>query len=355
MSQLNTSPADLGGFEVTNDDELDDIKKSESSAIRYVKVDKNGPYKLLFPLCSMHHYLREQYLVFNKHAFQKEEKALSSAIDDICIQYGGHLESLTALEHWGLLSVFPLMNVTASGHPSHGRFKTYLDSLSDLLLVVALCENICESIELDDGQSGFTTPNFRYIGHQLALLFHSLKRMAPYFCDDLKGHFNTIKNVWETNFLDPEEKTWLIAFCTRVLESLFAMMQPPLQKPLTSLPSVSQRPDPPPSFLTNSQPTPTVPGQPKPPPPLVAAKENGEKKVTALLTPWEGQEVDPRGSVRLAEDEIGKPVNILGTAKRQTVPTKVIEACRFNNPWEYLLNGVSFVYNQAPQPTKKKF
>ncbi|KAK2959477.1 hypothetical protein BLNAU_5526 [Blattamonas nauphoetae] len=78
------------------------------------------------------------------------------------------------------------------------------------MAVISLCENICESVEMDDPDTGFTTPNLRSIGHQLALLYHALKRMAPYFCEELQGHFSAVKAVWESNFLAVEEKECFI-------------------------------------------------------------------------------------------------------------------------------------------------
>ncbi|KAK2960728.1 hypothetical protein BLNAU_4383 [Blattamonas nauphoetae] len=364
MEEPLLSSVETDSTVITGDDELDAIVQEENEQERFLKIDRNGPYKLLLPLCAMHHFLREQHLILHKRPFQKEERAITTAIDDICIQYGGHMESLTGLEAWGLLSVFPLMNVTALSHPTHGRFKTYLDSLADIMTVISLCENICESVEMDDPDTGFTTPNLRSIGHQLALLYHALKRMAPYFCEELQGHFSAVKAVWESNFLAVEEKEWLLQFCSRVLESVFMMMQPTLSPPRTTRPTVTIHPDPPssagiapPSAANSANPSPLSsshhPHYPKPPPPLLPDEAGNQTGVSALLLPWEGQEVDPRGSVTFAKELAGHPVNIVGTQRRENAPLRVAEACHFNNPFDYLLNGVKFSYN-AVQTGKRQ-
>ncbi|KAK2960722.1 hypothetical protein BLNAU_4377 [Blattamonas nauphoetae] len=115
----------------------------------------------------------------------------------------------------------------------------------------------------------------------------------------------------------------------------------------------------PPSAANSANPSPLSsshhPHYPKPPPPLLPDEAGNQTGVSALLLPWEGQEVDPRGSVTFAKELAGHPVNIVGTQRRENAPLRVAEACHFNNPFDYLLNGVKFSYNAVRQARGSDF
>ncbi|KAK2959479.1 hypothetical protein BLNAU_5528 [Blattamonas nauphoetae] len=189
--------------------------------------------------------------------------------------------------------------------------------------------------------------------HSLVNEFHSLQFMR------LLGRLVLLCPNYDPT-LDFVMKLPVITAITSGMSFYSVDMTPTLSPPRMTRPTVTTRPDTPssagiapPSTANSANPSPLSsshhPHYPKPPPPLLPDEAGNKTGVSALLLRWEGQEVDPRGSVTFAKELAGHPVNILGTQRRENAPLRVAEACHFNNPFDYLLNGVKFSYNAVRQ------
>ncbi|KAK2957142.1 hypothetical protein BLNAU_7972 [Blattamonas nauphoetae] len=217
-------PPDLEDFEDITKEFYEQLQKEDADADKYLVIDTDSPFKALFPLCAQQHFLREQKLQLGPTMFEETERDIDQSIREICTEYGGEDDKIVALKKWRMLDVFPIL---ASGNKSSshvGRFHDYLEHLSEISMIVKLCESISEAIRRYDPEHPKAYQNFRYIGHLLSLVFHSCKRVSPKFCQEIQAHFDAFRDVWEHYTAPPNELLWLDSFIQSVLKSLFVMI-----------------------------------------------------------------------------------------------------------------------------------
>ncbi|KAH7822062.1 uncharacterized protein MONOS_13744 [Monocercomonoides exilis] len=210
-------------YEVVSGEEFAEIKEEEAGKERYLLLDTQAPFRKLFPLCTQQQYLIEKQQYCSDSMLHEEVEQLSDNIREICVQYGGCNDSEVALHKWGLVDIFPDLSSHHSVGQSRGRLNDYFAFVSEMMTVLAMCETISASINqrVTEDKPGV---NFRYLCHQTSILYHSLKSVAPHFCDPIAAHFPALRVVWEKNDVSMEELDWLNGFVGEIESSLYALV-----------------------------------------------------------------------------------------------------------------------------------
>lgn len=174
----------------------------------------------LFPLCAQFQFFKDLEVTHGIKPNAQLQDIITKGIKEIAKEFSTALDTGTALKDWGFNDVFPSLASSTVYQTSNVKFYNYLDQLVEISAIINLCETL---------NSSLTTANttkhryFKYMGHQLAIIFFFLKRTAPTMCEEVDKHFAVFRKVWEDNSLPQSEYSWLSSFLSMLLDGLYSL------------------------------------------------------------------------------------------------------------------------------------
>ncbi|KAH7820784.1 uncharacterized protein MONOS_17806 [Monocercomonoides exilis] len=239
----------LKDFQIVTIEDVRNTRKALKNRDSYIVLDTNAPFRYLFPLCTQYKLLTEHIQAHPSSGIASIHRQLKENISEITTGYGGYAKPTTAFSHWGLSSIFTDFSLDYQQNPQMTKLNLYFQHLSEVMMIISLCESISQSVLHFESESQ-STINFRYVGHQLSILYHSLrfisketsfegissrrafaqaknqsssqiKAKASTFLSEIEAHFDGLKGLWEGDGIEKSESDWLFDFSNRVLKTLF--------------------------------------------------------------------------------------------------------------------------------------
>lgn len=205
-------------YDLVGEDEFEEWEKSDVQEFELI-----GNVEVLFrlfPLCAEFQFFKDLEVTHGIKPNALLQDIITKGIREIAKEFSKAADTGTALKDWGFNDVFPSLASSQVYQTSNVKFYNYLDQLVEISAIINLCETLHTSLSTARGAKH---RYFKYMGHQLAIIFFFLKRTAPTMCEEVDKHFTVFRKVWEDNSLPESEYVWLGTFLSVLLDGLYTL------------------------------------------------------------------------------------------------------------------------------------